>query len=452
MMPNFHPAQSHGQLVLAFISLAILLTSSVLVFASPLDHNRATSTAGLKYVGSTCATNAECLSKRCAPTNGNAKLLTCHRQPTNGTCTTDGNCLSRNCIKSNGTCSATSKAGGVCQSFLQCDYLNYDRIDCYDGICKTVYAANAATTLVGPNAICYKDSECLSGSTCSILGSTRCTRPDGQYDYCDESGPDNKHCSRYALGHSCGNDGECFEGKCKSGVCKPSQIGDSCKEQYQCSGASLCGPQGQCYLPANGTVTAPNACNEDSECLSGHCTTSQLQKNNYGTNAFVLDDQEPSCDYLDNGQAGCTSYRNCSTGICTKGTCNLGKDGAICMINYQLLPRASPGPSSTNPTNNATLVDGACDISGVGAKCRTNADCKGSRCISNVCTKAPLGYRLYRLRPVTPRTSATPVRPTRTRARRPDSASHPRPTLKCSKDADCFSKKCETRHCNFTGL
>ncbi|CAD6908116.1 unnamed protein product [Tilletia controversa] len=361
----------------------LLLASQLLtaVAASPfdLDSRALVSRArGGKYVGSSCQVDSECYSASCA-TGDDGVTRTCQRQLPGGPCFENSNCDTRQCDLSAGICKA-SAVNGLCTNYYDCDGWEQGTVTCQNKKCK-IQDSKACTQSnqcasgfcnnkicrrrpQAPNSPCFVDGECLSGD-CAAITASQCTNPDGSFAYCP--GTTDQHCTRYALGHSCANNGECQEGFCRSGKCVASKDGDACSEQYQCTGPSVCG-NGKCYTPSNATLHPNDVCDIGSQCLSGRCVTDQLQKDSYGVNTVTLKNQYPArCDYLANGQTSCRSFTDCSTGLCQSGTCNLGKDGDRCQVNYQC--------------ENLCSSDGVCytpaksNAQGQGEPCKTDDQC-----------------------------------------------------------------------------
>ncbi|CAD6886257.1 unnamed protein product [Tilletia laevis] len=367
----------------------LLLASQLLtaVAASPfdLDSRALVSRArGGKYVGSSCQVDSECYSASCA-TGDDGVTRTCQRQLPGGPCFENSNCDTRQCDLSAGICKA-SAVNGLCTNYYDCDGWEQGTVTCQNKKCK-IQDSKACTQSnqcasgfcnnkicrrrpQAPNSPCFVDGECLSGD-CAAITASQCTNPDGSFAYCP--GTTDQHCTRYALGHSCANNGECQEGFCRSGKCVASKDGDACSEQYQCTGPSVCG-NGKCYTPSNATLHPNDVCDIGSQCLSGRCVTDQLQKDSYGVNTVTLKNQYPArCDYLANGQTSCRSFTDCSTGLCQSGTCNLGKDGDRCQVNYQC--------------ENLCSSDGVCytpaksNAQGQGEPCKTDDQCLSRSCL-----------------------------------------------------------------------
>ncbi|KAK0530025.1 hypothetical protein OC835_004138 [Tilletia horrida] len=437
---------------------ALLLVISQLfsgaILASPLSGNEDSDesfgllTRGhLKFAGSPCVEDSECFSDRCVTDgfpNGEPTPFTCHRQQPGGHCASNANCQTRLCDTSSGTCQYAA-LNGRCFELTDC----YGWLDgsqtcskgrcrlragqpckksgqCQSGFCSNKVCRERPQA---PNAPCQIDSECLSGS-CLSIPYDQCTNPDGSFTTCPGA---SNNCARYPSGHACANTGECINGTCRDSICVTGQDGDACSEQYQCSG--ICGGDGKCFTPAPGTLNSNSVCQTDVQCVSGRCTADQLQKDYNGVKNVVLQDLSPTrCDYLSNGESGCRSFRDCSTGICKDGTCQLGLDGDRCLVNYNCehlcgldgvcftpaQPQGKGAPCTSgdqclsndctkrynsvyrppldgDPSWYPSLTDTVCSPSNIGGGCNVNADCGQGGCSSDkVCGLLPLGAECAR--------------------------------------------------------
>ncbi|KAL9939995.1 hypothetical protein V8E36_000700 [Tilletia maclaganii] len=135
------------------------------------------------------------------------------------------------------------------------------------------------------------------------------------------------------------------------------------------------------------------------------------------------------CDYLENGQKGCSTYADCISGLCQSGTCKLGQDGDPCVSSKQCVSGVcsvagkcfSPGanntlsrgeactnanqclsnacyladvtrPSILKPGGTATATDASCDPGVFGRPCRVGADCGSNYCNDQgVCAGRDIG-------------------------------------------------------------
>ncbi|KAL9933953.1 hypothetical protein V8E36_007035 [Tilletia maclaganii] len=437
---------------LALVLIACQLVSTAL--ASPFDFETERSSIlesrarGGKFVGSRCTESSQCYSENCVSDlafGGEASIFRCRRQEPGGPCFEKNNCGSRIC-KSGGTCDYAGTLGRCdrdsdCIGWLDSSTKCTDKRckirqgsactssnQCITGSCKN-NVCRAASPLP-PNSPCGINSECRSG-TCATSAIDKCTNPDGTATQCPYS-PGNKYCTRYPLGGSCANNGECAQGLCKSGTCSASQDGDACKTQSQCTGNAVCGSNGKCTTPSSATLYPNAQCSSNGQCISGQCTRDQLQKPYYGVNAGTLYNQDPPrCDYLNNGQSGCRTFKDCTTGLCDNGTCQLGDDGDRCQVSYNCQnlcgldgkcfspsnpPRqdknepcktnsqclsgkcviqydsvARPDLSSSDPDAYASVTDSLCQGSDLNGACNVSADCAEGSCQDGVCATLPLG-------------------------------------------------------------
>ncbi|CAD6901961.1 unnamed protein product [Tilletia laevis] len=438
----------------SLLALALLAIQVLAVAASPLASNVEELSPALltrargKYVGSRCTTDSECFSLNCARTNGTSKL-TCQRQPAGGKCATNVNCVSRQCDGTTRTC-ALSELLGKCSSKGDCDTSQSD-VDCVNGVCLLQEGGRCSsdtscasghcidhtcrTPPLAPYVFCDEDSDCLSKS-CVFLDPRQCRNLDGSYTGCAYSEL-SYACAGYPLGHSCASNVECSVGTCKSGVCSESQVGDQCLEQYQCTGGALCGSDNKCYRPANGTLSPTTMCNSNATCTSGRCVDVIRNKDTQGVNSlFDTYVPAPVCDYLKNGQTGCKSFKDCSTGLCKDGTCEPGKEDDRCIVNYMCdagfvcgtdgvcskpAPaslsfgdvcsnatqcvsgvcdsslRQSIGRPSFDNTQTVYHVDPTCQGSNTGGACKVQDDCYDGQCVNGVCSLSPLGGYCQRL-------------------------------------------------------
>ncbi|KAE8226916.1 hypothetical protein CF319_g555 [Tilletia indica] len=386
--------KNHGQKLALLLLASQLFTTAVL--ASPLEFDIETPTDFVAraraggYVGSKCQVDTDCYSGSCA-TGDDGVTRTCQRQLPGGPCFENGNCNTRQCDLSKGVCKA-SAINGLCTDYYDCFGWENGKVTCQDQKCKikdnntcsqNVQCASGLCSnqvcrqrAQVPNSACFVDAECLSGS-CAAVKVSQCTKPDGSFTYCP--GTTEKHCTRYPLGHKCANNGECNEGFCRNSKCVASANGDTCTDQYQCTGPSVCGSSGKCYTPATASLFPTDVCDVGSQCLSGRCLIDQQQKDNYYVNTVILQDQYPArCDYLANGQSGCRSFRDCSTGLCQSGTCNLGKDGDRCQVNYNC-----QGLCSSGENGGVCFTPASPGSQGRGDPCKTNDQCLSGSCKFN---------------------------------------------------------------------
>ncbi|KAE8250683.1 hypothetical protein A4X13_0g4495 [Tilletia indica] len=437
--------------VLGLAILAVQLLSSAVASSFDLEEMNpallARVTRGTKSIGALCTSNAECYSANCAPKTTGSTVLTCQLQPTGGPCFKNLNCVSYNCNYGTGKCTTPSKAQGPCKTATDCygkttlcvkNVCRYPltascvyNADCASGLCLDKQCrAKSAPQVPGKN--CHLNSECLSNQCVpNAFRYDLCTDTTGAYVPCATLTSSN--CARYPLGHTCANNGECKEGLCKNGVCSAGQVGDTCAQNYQCDGQSLCGTDKKCFLPSAASTPPLEPCNSSSECRSARCISELRPKDSIGVNADPLDTvtlNEPVCDFLDNGQTGCRTYRDCTTGLCQGGTCATGTNGDRCIVNYQcsnicgldgfcstLSGPANQGtnelcktsadclsdwcrdaqyygiqrPSLDDPNVLVSVRDQTCHGSRFGQGCHSTADCDEGVCSGGVCSLVPYG-------------------------------------------------------------
>ncbi|KAL9932322.1 hypothetical protein V8E36_008801, partial [Tilletia maclaganii] len=164
------------------------------------------------------------------------------------------------------------------------------------------------------------------------------------------------------------------------------------------------------------------------------------------------------CDYLDNGQNGCSTYADCISGLCQDGVCLAGKDGDRCVANQQcestvcsvdgkcISPSALDPfgageacsrneqclsgncyygsvdrPSILNPGETVSYDDSFCSAGVLGDPCRGGSDCRSGACSDQgQCVGKPIPNTCVLARANTP----------------------------CSRDDQCFSGKCGVTPCN----
>ncbi|KAK0523842.1 hypothetical protein OC834_005763, partial [Tilletia horrida] len=246
--------------------LAILVLASQLVssaIATPFDAEEETvalwvRAQGGKYIGSNCTSSSECYSTNCVYSDATG-LKQCQRQPTGGPCFERNNCVSRNCQLNTGKCDKLSGLYGPCKTPLNCD-ARTQALTCAAGSCKLKNKAACASdaqcisgsckkgvcqqVAQGPNTPCSANRDCRSGK---CQASSVCVAENGSSFNC---GFGYSYCTRYPLGHTCANDGECGRGFCRNGICTPGKNGDACFSSDQCAGRLTCGKDKKCYNPA----------------------------------------------------------------------------------------------------------------------------------------------------------------------------------------------------------
>ncbi|KAE8212237.1 hypothetical protein CF327_g4112 [Tilletia walkeri] len=289
-------------------------------------------------------------------------------------------------------------------------------------------------------------------------------------------------CQPFDLGHACDNNGQCLVGLCKSGTCSPSEDGDSCVEQYQCTGAGqVCGIENRkCYVPSDQSVYPADICQRDSQCLNGNCTNQVEIRTPDGLITAYPNDYAPTypvpppshCSYFADGFSGCRSYRDCADALCLDGTCKLGKSGDRCLVNYQceglcgldgicfdpptdakygvnqpakLASQCLSGqlqgpydsyitrPSLDDPSKPARERDSQCSASDTGASCNADNDCTRGKCNDdNICALVLNGG------------SCTSGSQCETQTCNKDSGTCETAGSydPCAKDSDCFSGEC----------
>ncbi|KAL9938528.1 hypothetical protein V8E36_002247 [Tilletia maclaganii] len=410
-----------------FFALALLLP---FVAASPFGvaqdddthHALLFGRAGIKYVGASCTSSAECYSANCV--NATASTPgTCQRQVTGGVCFENGNCASYNC--SNKKCSTPSKANGACSSTTDCGSSLY----CGAGICRS---------LIAPNQRCNDTSQCAAGE-CSI---NNCRTNDGDPVQCPGINPDsgypdpNPYCGRYALGHACTYQGDCELGLCKNGKCTANGEGATCRYDFDCTDLGALCTNGKCLTAAKGSLYPREHCGADEQCLAGSCRVGILPKDAEGVNnggvsppsrRYVNSDGNFQCGYLQENQTGCRDLFDCEQQLCKNSTCVYGSVGDRCSINYQCKSKVCgtngtclDGKKGSNYNRNApcgadeqclsgrcnfflglfvqrpslfypnrTVLEGdsICLQAKLGGGCRKNSDCKQGQCVNGICTK-----------------------------------------------------------------
>ncbi|KAK0521003.1 hypothetical protein OC835_007029 [Tilletia horrida] len=442
---------------------------------SVLWNRGATSTG--KYVGSKCRASTECFSGNCA--DG-----VCARQVKGGACFKNANCQSYNCYgttASNKKCSAPSKIYGTCDAKNPCK----KGLTCTDaGICKygvgTRCSNNKQCSMdncqngvcqsqpprapTRPNQICSSDAECASGH-CVDSSTYDCEDTSGNPISCPSTGYYYYEpafvCTRFPVGHTCSNQGECENSVCKSGKCVELKNGDACTLSSQCPSSSLC-ENGKCAVVAQGSLYPNEICSTNAQCLSNSCKGDVAYKDLQGVNngidgdgsyggyggygpgrkRDILDTRATTlkCDYLQDGEKGCRTLFDCALQLCLDGVCKFGQVGDSCTINYQCNSKVcstegkcidppaganlsagvvcysgdqcvsgtcTPAPIKTvyrpslqDPNVLAGEKDFTCEASGLNEPCNTSADCAEGQCLQGVCANPP---------PATTSTTATPA-------------------------------------------
>ncbi|KAL9938555.1 hypothetical protein V8E36_002274 [Tilletia maclaganii] len=416
------------KVALAFLALVALLTFAT-ASPSPFDvvHDEGAllRRAGTKYVGASCTSSAECYSANCVNAT-TSKPGTCQRQVTGGVCSKTENCATYNC--NSGKCITPSKANGVCSNSTQCS----SGLQCSGGICGS---------LIAPNQRCDETSQCQAGQCLNYYCRDSAGNPiDCPSSSTDESGYPlhDSYCGRYALGHSCVNQGDCELGLCKNGKCSANGEGATCRYDFECSDLNALCTNGKCLTPAKGSAYPRDRCSAADQCRTGSCPTFLIGKDSEGVNngvasslsrkRYTSDGQGGLCAYYKEGQTGCRDLFDCDTQLCKNSTCVFGSGGDRCSINYQCkskvcgldgkcidppsdpkYSRGHPCASNSqclskrcNPTDsfrvkrpslfqaNVTVqeYDFTCLQSMLGGACRVTLDCDKLQCVNSVCSKA----------------------------------------------------------------
>ncbi|KAK0545963.1 hypothetical protein OC846_005459 [Tilletia horrida] len=341
-------------------------------------------------LGAKCNANSDCYTDYCQDLNCKVTPChpVCHYAPAAATCKADDQCVSRRC--SHGKCEY-SALDAYCEEDWDCEPADASPQirTCQHRKCKTLplgqcTASTDCTTghcIHGmcsrlpqrPNAVCSQDSECLTGE---CLESNSCLSPNGTQILCQ--GDSFTFCSRFPLGHSCENNGECTEGFCRSGKCVDSQEGDLCHSEDQCTGSAVCGTDGssgKCHTPQAHSVSPQHVCRADSQCQSSSCVSSLGVTDQWGVELPYSQDlpEQRKCDYLDLGSSACRTFIDCKQGLCKAGKCQMGADGDRCFYNAHC-------ESNVCGANGICQRPASNHLLGVGAPCSTNAQCLTGSC------------------------------------------------------------------------
>ncbi|KAK0538881.1 hypothetical protein OC835_001300 [Tilletia horrida] len=395
-MKLFDSRRRGGVTATRFLFVGIILAvfgSLLLAAASPLDLDfvddeavdlfaRATSNSTGKFVGLSCKSSDECYSKNCE--DG-----ICQRQPLGGPCFKGANCATRYCDLSDGSCRDPSRLLGVCGGDNEsCSTrANGGQLVCDGNFCK-----------LKDGAACTRDKVCLSGScgpnkTCVNAGLPPDARCDGDADcqsgkcvYCQEThgftncmGDDyfGSFCTRFPLGHTCDVTKQCDVGVCRFGKCSSSKVGDTCVDEFTCTGDQLCSPDKKCILPTTASLKPLEHCASDKQCISQSCTHRKLYRDENGISDLFLEySDELICAYLSTGQSGCDSTSDCATDLCKSGTCEPAQVGEECDVSYRCAGSSVCGSDGIcyNPPAHSVARHSACksdDDCVSGTTCRT---------------------------------------------------------------------------------
>jgi hypothetical protein len=308
---------------------------------------------GLKPIGQTCASGAECASRFCA----------------------DGVCCNEACTDACRSCAlATSR--GSCRP-VPAGTLD-PRRRCVD---------MGATT-------CGTDGRCAADGTCSRYGTSTLCRAERCMD------------GVYVPASRCDGRGTCPASPpqdCDPYVCNGNRCFDSCSSNAACAEPNTCAG-GSCGTKMNGAV-----CSKGSECTSGFCAQGVCCEaactgacracnlsGNLGKCLPVPDGgTDPNGMCSDEGVASCGRDGKCDG----KGACRRYAAGSVC--------KAAACPSAGATFTAASTCDGAgtcvagktsscapyrCDGTTCRDSCSTDADCQeGTVCNNGSCGKKPLG-------------------------------------------------------------
>ncbi|KAL9940103.1 hypothetical protein V8E36_000808 [Tilletia maclaganii] len=361
---------------------------------SELDHIARFGRAGTTPAGQACYSSSECISGNCVGVQqGESATVsgTCQRQPTGGPCKGAANCASYNCVQ--GKCTTPSKLYGTCSNTTKCS----SGLQCTStGICRYVEGQkcssnkqcalkNCANGVCGaglglPNSQCKENEDCATGScrqchnyayySLDSNGTVNtCPQNPSSYPGYPEWTSDANICTRYPLGHSCQNQGECEVGLCRNGKCTANGLGAACAIDAQCSDLGALCRNGTCYAPAKGSGYPSAECGSDDQCVSGRCVSGIAPKDSQGVNNGIVTKQPTkryleefgsrTCDYLQENATGCRSLFDCAFQLCKNSKCVFGSVGDKCTINYQCASKVcSTGGKCINPGPGANRTYG----------------------------------------------------------------------------------------------
>ncbi|KAK0543740.1 hypothetical protein OC845_005973 [Tilletia horrida] len=231
---------------------------------------------------------------------------------------------------------------------------------------------------------------------------------------------------------------------------------------------------------------APTTCSDDAQCVSGRCLednyVSYHDDNGIPTGVSVVT-YTTICDYLNNGQPGCRTYRDCATGLCKDGTCAAGTDGdhcvassqcedvcsseglcetpasnslasgQLCSEDDQCITKACNSykyvsrPTLDDPSVSVAEQDKVCGQSNDGGACLTQSDCQTGACLSTKDSSS--SGKTCQLQDLGGQCSADSQCTTGACDPKTGTCGKVGAYGGCSSDSDCYSGSCEEGPCEY---